>query len=179
MDELGRRRAERLEQPPVERLVGPVVVAAHDVRDAEVDVVDHRREVIRGRAVLAQQGQAVEPVAQRSTGLAMAFCPLALPDRPLVPRDPEPLEIAEDRLLAARDVARSVGVVDPQQHPVAQPAVSDRAQGIAEVERARRARRKTDSDRHASSVRFRPRWSPGAQRFSAKTADPPLPTQAS
>src|SRR5205085_8914946 len=29
------------------------------------------------------------------------------------------------------------------------------------------------------SVRFRPRWSPGAPLFFAKTASPPLPTQAS
>ena len=121
MDELGRRRAERLEQPPVDRLVGPVVVAADDVRDAEVDVVDHRRQLIRGRAVLAQQGQAIEAVAERGTGLAMALGALALPHRSLVPRDPEPLEIAEDRLLPARDVARSVGVVDAQEHPVAEP----------------------------------------------------------
>jgi hypothetical protein len=47
------------------------------------------------------------------------------------------------------------------------------------VKRARRARGKTDPDRHPASVRFCPRWSPGAQRFSAKTASPPLPTTAS
>ena len=55
VDELGRLRAERLEQPPVELLVRPVVVAADDVRDAEVDVVDDAREVVGRRPVLAER----------------------------------------------------------------------------------------------------------------------------
>ena len=80
--------------------------------------------------------------------LAVPLGALALQHRAFVPRDPEPLEVAQDRLLPAGDVARGIGVVDPQQHPVAEPAVRDRAQRVAEVERARRARRKADSDGH-------------------------------
>ena len=55
MDVLGRFRAERLGQLAVQRLVRPVVVAADDVRDPEVDVVDDARELIRRRPVLAEQ----------------------------------------------------------------------------------------------------------------------------
>ena len=44
----------------VELLVGPVVVAADDVRDPEVDVVDDARELVGRGAVLAQQRHALE-----------------------------------------------------------------------------------------------------------------------
>ncbi len=155
VDELRRRRPECLEQPPMERLVGAMVVAAHDVRDAEVDVVDDRREVICRRAVLAQQGEAVEPVAERRPHLAVPLRALALPHRPVVPGDPEPLEIPQDRLLAAGDVARGIGVVDPEEHPVPKPPVRDRAERVAEMKRARRARRETDSD-HRGESKLRP-----------------------
>ena len=179
MDELRRRRAERLEHAPVQRLVGTVVVAADNVRDSEVDVVDHRREVIGRRAVLAQERHALEAVAERSPGLAVPLGAVALPHRALVPVDPEPLEVPQDRFLPALEISRGVRVVDPKQHPVAKAAVCDGTQRVAEMERARRARREADSDRHPASVRFCPRWSPGAQRFSAKTADSPLPSTAS
>jgi hypothetical protein len=43
VDELRDRRTECLEQPAMQGLVRPVVVAANDVRDPEVDVVDHAR----------------------------------------------------------------------------------------------------------------------------------------
>ena len=56
--------AERLEQPTVQLLVRPVVEAADDVRDPEVDVVDDAREVIRRGSVLAQQRDPVEAVAE-------------------------------------------------------------------------------------------------------------------
>ena len=53
MDELGRPRAERLEQPPVQRLVRAVIVPAQEMRDPEVDVVYDRRELVGRRAVLS------------------------------------------------------------------------------------------------------------------------------
>jgi uncharacterized Fe-S cluster-containing radical SAM superfamily enzyme len=53
VDVLGRRRPEGLVETTVEILVGPVVVPAVDAGDAEAGVVDHAREVVRGRAVLA------------------------------------------------------------------------------------------------------------------------------
>ena len=62
---------------------------------------------------------------------------------------------------------------------VGEAAIRHRAQRVAEVERAGGARGKTDPDSHPASVRFCPRWSPGAQLCSAKTASPPLPTTAS
>src|SRR5439155_22743 len=78
----------------------------------------------------------------------------ALPQRPLVPADPEPLEIGDDRLEAALDVPRRIRVVDPQQQPalalVGKAAVRDRAERVAEVQRARRARREAHVDHRAS-----------------------------
>jgi hypothetical protein len=139
VDVLRRLSAERESQPPMELLVRPVVVATYDERDAEVDVVDDTREVIRRPPVLADQRDAVEPVAERLRGFAMPLGAVALPDRPFVPANAEPLEVAEDRLLAAGDVARRVRVVDPQEHPVRQATGRDGAQCVSDVERARRA----------------------------------------
>ena len=45
VDELRRLGTEGLEQAAMQRLVRTVVVAPHDVRDREVDVVDDAREV--------------------------------------------------------------------------------------------------------------------------------------
>ena len=70
VDDLGRARAEGKEQPPVKILVGAVIEAAHDVRDAEVDVVHDAREVVGGRAVLAHERDAVEAVPERRAGFA-------------------------------------------------------------------------------------------------------------
>src|SRR5207302_5472815 len=68
--------------------------------------------------------------------------------------DPEPLEIAHDRLEAALDVARRIRVVDPQQQPalalVGEASVRDRAERVAEMERSRRARGEADFDHRAS-----------------------------
>ena len=92
---------------------------------AEVEVVDDGRELVGRGAVGPRERRAGEPdravrVTHRSgfererRRLGMTRRPLALPDRPLVPRDPEPAEIGEDRLLAAGHRALGVGVVDPQ-----------------------------------------------------------------
>ena len=48
-----RRRAERLEHEQLLRRVREVVLAAHDVRDAGVEVVDRDGEVVEDRAVRA------------------------------------------------------------------------------------------------------------------------------
>ena len=158
MHERRRRRAERFEQSSVQCLVRPVVVPAHDVRDAEVDVVDDRREVVRRRSVLSEQRDAVEAVAEALARRAMALLPLARADRPLVPLDTEPLEVAHDRLLASGDVPARIGVVDPEQHRVAESAVRDRAERVADVERAGGARREPRL-RHAVSLEAVP-WPP-------------------
>jgi hypothetical protein len=54
-----------------------VVVAPHHVRDPEVDVVDDAGEVVRGGAVLAEQRDAVEPIAERPPRLDVPLPPLA------------------------------------------------------------------------------------------------------
>jgi hypothetical protein len=105
VDIFRRSRAEGLVQAAMEWLVRPVVVAAVDVGDAEVDVVDHARQVIRRRAVFPQERDAFEAVGPDLGGrVAIALLALALPDRPLLPIDPEPAQVLEDRLLPARNV---------------------------------------------------------------------------
>jgi hypothetical protein len=120
VDVFGRRRPERLVQLPVELLVRAVIVAAVDVRDAEVRVVHDAGEVVRGRAVVPQQRRPAEAVAAQLLGrLAVPFLPFALAHGPLVPADTEPLEVVQDRLFSTVDVPRRVGVVDPQQQVIA------------------------------------------------------------
>ena len=114
--------------------VRAVVEAADDVRDAEVDVVHDAREVIGGGSVFAEERDPVEALAELGSGLAVARLPLALAHRPIVPREPEPLKVADDLLLPARHVPLRIGVVDPEQHPVAEAAVGDGAEGVTDVQ---------------------------------------------
>src|SRR3954470_19768154 len=104
MHELRRLGAERLEQPAVDRLVRAVVEAAHDVRDAEVDVVDNGGELVRRAAVLAQQGGPVETSAEAGSRLTVPVRTLALAHGAFVPLEPEPLQVADDVLLAGGHV---------------------------------------------------------------------------
>jgi A/G-specific adenine glycosylase len=80
-------------------------------------------------------------MAEALGGLAVARAAVALPDGAIVPLDPEPAEIVDDRLLTAREIAGGVGVVDSQQHPIGEGAVRHRPEGIAYVKRAGGARR--------------------------------------
>jgi hypothetical protein len=171
VDVLRRLSAERESQPPMQLLVRSMVVAANDERDSEVDVVDDAREVIRRPPVLADQRDAVEAVADLRRCFAMPLGAFALPDRPFVPADAEPLEVADDRLLAAGDVPRGVRVVDPQQHPVRQAPGRDGAQCVSDVERAGRARSEACSGlaRHPDDANGR-RRSPPVRRASRRTA---------
>ena len=50
--ERGRLRAERLEQLDLRRGIGDVVLAADDMGDAEIDIVDHRAAACRDRCRL-------------------------------------------------------------------------------------------------------------------------------
>ncbi len=161
--------------------IGAVVVAANDVRDAEVDVVDDRwragrsgsRPPAEQRETLSKRSPSGAPTSRWRS--ARSLCRTG-PSSQAIPSHSRSRRIASSPPATLR--AGSVSSIRSSiQSP--QPPVRDRAQRVAEVERARRARRKTDSDRHASSVSSAPRWSPGAQQFSAKTASPPLPTQAS
>jgi A/G-specific adenine glycosylase len=101
--------------------------------------------VVRGGAVFAEERDPVETVAESGRCLAVAVLPFALSHGSLVPSEPEPLEVADDLLLAARDVSLRIGVVDPEEHPVAERAVGDGAEGVPDVERPGRAWSETDS----------------------------------
>ena len=179
VDDLRGRRPERAMERRVQLLVRPVIRAANHVRDPEVGVVDDAREVERRRLVVPPEHHALEALRQPGgpRRLEMASRARALPHRSLVPGDPEPGQVAEHALLAAGHVPRRVGVVDAQQQPVAEPAVRDRAERVADVQRARRARREPDpchaenlSCSHAASRRARPR-SRAVPRTAS--ADPP------
>src|SRR5580765_7934597 len=54
------------------------------------------------------------------------------------------------------DAARNVGVVDAEKHPVAEPSGRDRAERIADMKRARRARRKADFHCHPAECTIPP-----------------------
>src|SRR6188472_3310367 len=86
----------------------------------------------------------------------MALRALTLPDWAFVPFEPEPFQVADDLLLTGGDVPRRIGVVDPQQHPVAQLPIRDGAEGVADVERTGRARSKTHSFHLRASLESTP-----------------------
>src|SRR5262249_25446154 len=138
--------AECADQLALQLGVGPVVAAAEDVRDPEVEIVDRGRELVRRAPVRAQERRAAEADRASVAGVpaevrsfAVPPVPLPLPPRPLVPADPEPLEVAQDLLEAAVDVPRRIGVVDPQQQRplslIRVAPVRDRAESVAEMER--------------------------------------------
>src|SRR5207253_1234675 len=87
----------------------------------------------------------VEALAELRSRLPVAFLPLALPHRPFVPFEPEPLEVVDDLRLPAGNVARGVRVVDPEQHPVAEAPVGDGAESVPDVQGTGRAGCETDS----------------------------------
>src|SRR5947208_13990093 len=118
MDVFGRLGPEGLGEGAVQSLVRPVVVAADDVRDLELDVVDDAGELIRGRSVFAQQRRAAEAVASEAIRcLAVDVLAFALADRPFVPLHTDPLEVAQALVLSARTVPCRVRVVYPVQGP--------------------------------------------------------------
>ena len=108
-----------------------------------------------GDAVVAPEHHALEALRQPGgvRRLEVALRAIALADRALVPLDPEPAQVVEDRLLAPGQVPGEVGVVDAQQHPVAEPPVRDRAERVADVQRAGRARREADACHTVTLVR--------------------------
>ena len=102
VDHLRQLAADRPGDPPLQLEVRPMVGAADHVSHREVEVVDDRGELIRGRAVRAQQSGAVSAqahgslvVSSRSAGAQGTLGgsrvqrpPLALSNRPLVVRTP-------------------------------------------------------------------------------------------
>jgi hypothetical protein len=66
VDVFRRLRAKGFVQSAVEPLVRPMVIAANDVRDPEVDVVHDAREVVGGRVVVAEESDASKRGPTRS-----------------------------------------------------------------------------------------------------------------
>jgi hypothetical protein len=91
--------------------------------------------------------------ASLRAGLAVALLSLALANRAVLPGEPEPLEIADDLLFSARHVSLRIGVVDPEQHPVAEAAVGDGAEGVTDVQGAGRTGCEADSLHRGPSLR--------------------------
>ena len=138
-------------------LVRAMVGAPDHMRDREVDVVDDAREMEGRRSFVAPQHHAFEALWQpRGPGrLEVPAGALALAHRAVVPVDPEPPQVVEDRLLPARQVARRIRVVDAQQQPVAEPTVRDSAHRVADMQRSGRARSESHADHGATLVRER------------------------
>ena len=130
----------------MELLVRSMIGAPNHVRDREVVIIDDACEMERRRAVVAPEHYAVKTLfdTRRSRRVEVALRPLALPDRPLVPGDAEPGEIVQDRLLAAGNVSRGIGVVDAKKEPIAEPPVRDCAERVPDVQRPGGARREAD-----------------------------------
>ena len=125
MDHLGQLAPERPRDPLLHVFVRPVVGAADDVGDPEVEVVDNRCELVGGGAVRPRERGPRKPdravhIADRACvqserrRLGVTLCPFALADRPLLPGDAEPAQIVQNRLLPAGNGALGVGVVDAQ-----------------------------------------------------------------
>ena len=185
MDHLGQLAPERPRDPLLHLFVRPVVGAADDVGDPEVEIVDNRCELVGRGAVRPRKRRPRKPdravhVTDRACleserrRLGVTLCPFALPDRPLLPGDAEPAEVAQNRLLAAGNGALGVGVVDAQHEDpavlVRERPVGDGAERVAEVERPGRARREADANAgaHASIVMW-PGW-PATRSSQARIA---------
>ena len=109
-------------------VVRKVILAADHVRDSEIDVVDHGREVIGRPAVRAKERRpALFAEAKRPRvlegcpgrrellrGSSIELAALALPQGALVPLDAEPFEVAQYALLRVPFDAFGIGVVDSQ-----------------------------------------------------------------
>ena len=153
MDHLGQLRAQSTRDRLVQREIRPVVGAADDVRDAELEIVDNGRELVGRCAVLAQErrtrlgNEPHRPVRRVGRGARLEH-PLgrgrvdgpavALADRSLVPPDLEPSEIGEHGALPTRDGARRVGVIQAQDElpatGICERTVRDGVERIADVQ---------------------------------------------
>ena len=114
VDHLGELCSESAGDAPLHRLVRTMVRPPDHMRDAEVEVVGNRGELVGRRPVGTQERHAVEPeravrVAhgaslplRRRSRLGVDLRALALAHRPFVPGDAEPVEVGHDRLDATR-----------------------------------------------------------------------------
>ena len=155
VDVLRRLGAERLEQPPVQRLVRPVVVPADHVRDRRSRC--RRRRSRGGRSACRPRATSVVPSKRSPSVGAASRCRSRRSlwrTGPSSHSTPSHSRSSEDRLLAAGHVPRRVGVVDPQQQPVAERAVRDGAERVADVQRPGRAGREAGPDHPPKATRF-------------------------
>ena len=197
------RGAQRPEGGFVQRPVGQVVVAADDVGDRVIGVVDNACPVVGRAAIGADDDERADALAgqhQRAVAELHARCrarrrpvplgAIALAERPLVPADAQPAQVVNDRLLAAADRPGRVRVVDPQEHRsllrAGEEQVGERRQGAAQVQRPGGAGGEADAYRHAGNVPAqrvaqgagrRPlEWrTPNAIRLTATAAAPETP----
>jgi hypothetical protein len=167
VDHLGQAAAQRRGDASLHLLIRAVVGPADHVRDTELEVVGHRRELVRRAPVGTGERDAVEAdrpvsiadgtVLQRpGGGRPIQKAPVALTHGAFVEADPEPGEVVENRLLALGHGAAGVGVVDAQhEHTVVrvgEDPVGDRAERVTEMERARRARCEAHADSHEANL---------------------------
>ena len=158
VDVLGRVRAEREGDRPVQRGVRQVILPANDMRDLEVEIVDDGRQVVRDPPVgayesrpplfaKAQRARVVVGGSRLEQTLGSRLVEpiaLALPYGALFPADSEPLEIAEDSGLRFTFDPGRIRVVDPEdEHAVTlvcEASIRNRGESPAEVQRPGRAR---------------------------------------
>ena len=181
VDDVRRLRAERAVQIGVQLLVRPVIGAANHVRDPEVDVVDDAREMKGRRAVARARAARPGRPARRPAACAASRWRSARSlcrTGPSSQATPSQREIGDDRLLAARNVPRRVGVVDPQQQVVAEAAVGDGAQRVADVERSGRAGREPDASHGPSLPGRRGHVSAGCRCDRASSGPAPATPRA-
>ena len=173
MQHLRKPAAERVRHPTLNLLVRPVVGAAEDVGDTQLEVVGDGGQLIRRASILAGKRDAAEadrpvvvvhgPVLQRPPDrVGVQSRPFALSQRPFIPCDAEPAQILENRLLTAGDVARRIGVVDSKdEHAAARVgkgAVGDGTERVAQMQRPRRARREANAGGAHVSIVMCPGW---------------------
>ncbi len=113
MRELGRVASERLEDQQVLEGVGQVILAADDVADAQIGVVDARGEVIGGHAVTAQQGEVFDLVGEFGLLAVDAIVEVQGAVRGRAGRDSASAKgspAAARRSLSSRDISRMPGL---------------------------------------------------------------------
>ncbi len=100
----GRRRAERLEHLQLQPGIGDMILAAHDMGDAHVDIVDHARQHVEPAAVLAPDHRIAEQGRIEMLAAADQIVPfdrrvMIEPEAPVRPPplrlEPRPLGVAQ------------------------------------------------------------------------------------
>jgi hypothetical protein len=187
MTEARHRPAQRLEDLDLRPGVGDMVGAADHMSDAEIDIVDHRRQRIEISAVLADQDRValaglvdmlgpahhVDPahLAQIEPETPMRQAPLGFEFRAIGRRQrqrgavidrSDPAQIVSDLVGKRGGRALQVGIVEAQQELAGLLArkepVMQRHEDIADMEMSRRAWCEADANGHRLSGPAGRRW---------------------